>query len=144
MFKSLGQYDNAKEYLQKGLVIRIEIGDRKGEAIDCGNLGTVFWCLGQCEKAIEYFSKALNIRTEIGDKEGQAADLLNFGIMYRTVGDYEASEVCLKKALSICRGIGDGRKAFQILQENAILYLFQNKSKTLFCVFTCVLRSMRS
>ena len=59
--------------------------------------------------------------------------------MSRTVGDYEASEVCLEKALSISRDIGDRRKEFQILQEHAILYLFQNKLKdSLLCLHLCI------
>ena len=129
MFQSLGQYDKAKEYLQEALAIRTEIGDRRGEASCYGNLGTVFQSLGQYDKAKEYLQKALVIRTEIGDKEGEAADLANLGVVSRTVGDYEASEVCLEKALSISRDIGDRRKEFQILQEHAILYLYQNKIK---------------
>ena len=53
MFLSLGQYDKAKEYLQKALVITTEIGDRQGEASSYGNLGTVFLSLGQYDKAKE-------------------------------------------------------------------------------------------
>ena len=65
MFQFCGQYDTAKEYLQKALVITTEIGDRKGGATDYGNLGTVFHSLGQYDKVKEYLQKALAIRTEI-------------------------------------------------------------------------------
>ena len=34
MFQSLGEYVKAKEYLEKALAIKKEIGDRKGEATD--------------------------------------------------------------------------------------------------------------
>ena len=51
MFESLGQYDKAREYLQKALVIATEIGDRQGEATDYGNLGTVFKSFSQYDKA---------------------------------------------------------------------------------------------
>ena len=47
MFHSLGQYDKAKEYYQKALLIRTEIGDRGGEVAAYGKLGTVFQSLGQ-------------------------------------------------------------------------------------------------
>ena len=163
----LGQYDKAKEYFQKGLVITTEIGDRKGEEIDYGSLGIVFKSLGQYNKAKQHLQKALVITTEIddrkgeascygnlgtifrlfgqhdkaeiGDKQGEAADLANLGIMSRTVGDFEASEVCLEKALSISRDIGDRRTAFQILQQYAILYLFQNKVEdSLSCLQLCI------
>ena len=129
VYMSLGQCDKAKEYLQKALVVRTEIGDRKGEASCYGNLGTVFELLRQHDKAKEYLQKALNITTEIGDKQGEAADLANLGVTYRSAGDFEASEVCLEKALSISREIGHRRQEFQILQDYAILYLFQNKIK---------------
>ena len=67
MFQSLGQYDKAKEYLQKALVITTEIGDRNGERTCYENLGTVFQSLGQYDKAKEYIQKALVITAEIGD-----------------------------------------------------------------------------
>ena len=139
MFQSLGQYDKAKEYLQKALVITTKIGDRRGEASCHGNLGTVLQSLGQYDMAKEHLHKVLVIKTEIGDKEGETADLANLGVVSRTVGDSEASEVCLEKALSISRDIGDRRKEFQILQEHAILYLFQNKLKdSLLCLHLCI------
>ena len=50
MFRSLGEYVKAEEYLQKALVIRKEIGDKEGEATDYGNLGTVFQSLGEYVK----------------------------------------------------------------------------------------------
>ena len=68
MFRSLWQYDKAKEYLQKALVIRTEIDDREGEASDYGNLGTVFLSLGQYNKAKEYLQKALAIRIDTGER----------------------------------------------------------------------------
>ena len=139
VFESLGQYDKAKEYFQKALVITTEIGHRKGEAAEYGNLGTVFHLLGQYDKAKEYYQKALNIKTEIGDKRGETVELANLGIVSRTAGDYEASEVCLEKALSISRDIGDRKSVFQILQEYAILYLFQNKVEdSLSCLQLCI------
>ena len=36
VFQSLGEYGKAKEYLEKAIVIRKEIGDRRGEAASYG------------------------------------------------------------------------------------------------------------
>ena len=63
MFKSLGEYDKAKEYLEKALVITTEIGDRKGEGACYATLSTVFPSLGEYDKAKEYIHKALVITT---------------------------------------------------------------------------------
>ena len=50
-------------------MLRKEIGDKKGEATDYGNLGTVFQSVGQCTKGEEYLQKALVIKKEIRDKK---------------------------------------------------------------------------
>ena len=82
MFKLLGQYDNAKEYYQKALVITIEIGDKNGEAADYLNLGIVYKSFGQYDKAKLYLQKARVIKTEIGDREGETAVYGNLGILF--------------------------------------------------------------
>ena len=51
MFQSLGEYDKAKEYLSRALAIRIQIDDKKGEAADYANLGTLFKSLVEYEEA---------------------------------------------------------------------------------------------
>ena len=66
-FLSSGEYDKAKEYLEKALKIAIEISDREKEASCYANLGTVFLSLGEYGKAKEYLEKALEIRIEIND-----------------------------------------------------------------------------
>ena len=107
VFHSLGQNDKAKEYLQKALVIRTEIGDRKGVAADYGNLGTVFYLLGQYDMSREYLQKALVIRTEIGDRKGNAADYRNLGTVFYSLGQYDKAKEYLQKALVIRTEIGD-------------------------------------
>ena len=57
LFRSLGQYEKAREYQEKALAIRIEIGDRYEEATSHANLGTLFQSLGQYNKAREYQEK---------------------------------------------------------------------------------------
>ena len=46
VFQMLGNHDQARKYLEKALAIRLEIGDREGEAADYENPGTVFRSLG--------------------------------------------------------------------------------------------------
>ena len=102
----MGQYDKAEEYLQKGFVIRTEIGDREGEATDYANLGTVFKSLGQYDKAEEYLQKALVIRTEIGDRGGEASCYGNLGTVFGSLGQYNKAEAYHQKALVIGTEIG--------------------------------------
>ena len=107
MFSSLGEYAKAQEYIEKALAIRMEIGDREGEAADYGNLGTVFSSLSEYAKAQEYTEKALAIRMEIGDKEGQAADYGNLGTVFNSLSEYAKAQEYIEKALAIRMEIGD-------------------------------------
>ena len=65
MFKSLAEYDQAKEYLHKALVITTEIGDRNGEGTCYGNLGNVFLSLGEYGKAKELSTKRLSSKLKL-------------------------------------------------------------------------------
>ena len=106
-FYFLGEHGKAKEYLEKALAIRKEIGDRKGEGSSYGNLGTVFSSLGEYGKAKEYLEKALAITKEIGDRKGEAAVYGNLGTVFQSLGEYGKAKEYLEKALAIRKEIGD-------------------------------------
>ena len=72
MFLSLGQYDQAKEYLQKALVIRTEIGDKEGEAADLANLGNVPRTVGDYEASEACLEKAFSMSRDIGDRRKES------------------------------------------------------------------------
>ena len=82
MFISLTEYDKAKEYIEKALPVKIQIGDKQGEASSYNNLGTVFQCLGEYDKAKEYLEKALAIRMQIGDEDGEANSYGNLATLF--------------------------------------------------------------
>ena len=109
VYRDLGQYNEAKEYYEKGLIIRKEIyGEKHGDvAASYNNLGIVYRNLGQYSKAKEYYEKAFTITKEIyGEKHGNVATSYNnLGIVYRNLGQYsEAKEYC-EKALIIRKDI---------------------------------------
>ena len=110
MFSSLGEYHKAKEYLEKALTIKIEIGDRIGEAGGLANLGCIFECRGEYDKAKEYLEKALAISIEIGDKEGEANCYGNLGTVLKDVNEYERAKECYEKGLAIVSKIGDRKQ----------------------------------
>ena len=87
MFLSCGEYEEAKENLDKALEITIEIDDRAGEADCYGNLGILFKHLGEYDKAKQHFKKGLLIRKEIGDKAGQAADYCNLSALFHSIDE---------------------------------------------------------
>ena len=62
--------------------MRIEIGQKQGEAKAYGNLGNVYTSLSRYDKAEEYHQKKLKISIEIGHKHGEATAHGNLGTDY--------------------------------------------------------------
>ena len=107
MYQSVGDYENAREHLEKSLAIQKDIGDRRGEGASLTNLGIVYQSVGDYENAREPLEKSLAISKEIGDRHGEATSLTNLGIVYRSVGEYEKAREHLEKSLAISKEIGD-------------------------------------
>ena len=106
-YLSLGEYQKAIEYYEKGLEISTEIEDRSGIASDNGNLGIAYFSLGEYQKAIEYYEKSLEINIAIGDRSGIASNNGNLGNAYRCLGEYQKAIEYCEKGLEISTAIGD-------------------------------------
>ena len=106
MFQSLGEYDKAKEYHEKALAIKTEIGDRAGEGTCLKNVGVLFQSLGENNRAKEYFDKALATKIEIGERAEEAICYGNLGTVFQSLGDYEKAKEYFEKALAIKIEIG--------------------------------------
>ena len=95
MFKSLGQYDRAKEYLQKALVITTEIGSKEGEAGALANLGFMFRTVGDFKTSEVCLEKALFICRDIGDGRREFEILQSCTVLYLFHNKIKDSLSCL-------------------------------------------------
>ena len=95
MFKSLGQYDRAKEYLQKALVITTEIGYKEGEAGALANLGFMFRTVGDFKTSEICLEKALFICRDIGDGRREFQILQRCTVLYLFHNKIKDSLSCL-------------------------------------------------
>ena len=68
-------------------MIAREIGDRRGEGADLGNLGLAYAALGEPRRAIELYEQQLVIVCEIGDRRGEAVASWNLGDEYAKNND---------------------------------------------------------
>lgn len=87
----------AKEYHNNSLKISKELGLRREEAVDFGNLGNMYCFIGEYDKAEEFHSKALAIRKETGDKKGEATDHRNLGMMFLHLKEFARPKNTSKK-----------------------------------------------
>ena len=121
MLHSLKEYGKAKEYHEKALAITKEIGDKKGEADNYGNLGAVFHSLGEYGKAKENHETALAIRKETGDREGEASDYGNLGAVFYSLGEYGKAKEYLYKGATISKVIGNVEGELRIHRNLALI-----------------------
>jgi len=90
-------------------VIDREIGDRRGEGADLGNLGLAYAALGETRRAIEYYEQALVIDREIGDRRGEGTDLYNMALALEKLGRREEAIKLALESLAIMEAIEDPR-----------------------------------
>jgi tetratricopeptide (TPR) repeat protein len=57
----LGDYQQAIKYHEQALVIRREIGDRRGEGNDLNNLGAIYEFQEHYEQALDYYQQAKTV-----------------------------------------------------------------------------------
>ncbi len=105
-FFSISENRKAIEYQEQSLAISREIGNRQGEGISLGNLGSAYNNLGEYRKAIEYHEQYLAISREIGNREGEGISLGRLGNAYNRLGEYQKAIEYQEQSLSISREIG--------------------------------------
>ena len=96
----------AEAHDQQALVIAREIGDRRSEAADLGNLGIIYKDQGELLKAEDHHRQALVIHREIGDRLAEAQNLGNLGLIYEIQGNLAKAEDHQQQALAIAVGHG--------------------------------------
>ena len=121
---ALGETRKAIEYYEQALAIVREIGDRRGEGANHGNLGLAYATLGETRKAIKYHEQALKIFREIENKRGEGTALWNMSLALDKLGQRAKAIDCAKAALKIREEIEDphAEKIRRKLQE------WENKS----------------
>jgi tetratricopeptide (TPR) repeat protein len=82
VYRDMGEWELAIEYLKAGLNIQRAIGDRQAESNQLGNLGTVYQRTGNYEQAADCHQQALIVSRAIGELDAQRRHLGNLGIVY--------------------------------------------------------------
>jgi len=102
-----GHLREAVRLLGWGVEAARAMGNRRGEGVWQGNLGSAYYGLGEVRRAIEYHEQALVIAREIGDRGGEGIDLGNLGVAYAVLGEVRRAIEYYEQALVIDREIGD-------------------------------------
>ncbi|XP_022778862.1 uncharacterized protein LOC111320466 [Stylophora pistillata] len=139
LFLLKGKYPWADNYLDKTRAIRMELGDRPGEAGDHHLLGCISYQSGLYDKAQEYFKKFLTIFTEIGHNRGEAISYACLAQCFHSLCKYDVAEDYFQKALSLSREIGLNLEEYQFLLASTKLKLSKSDLKEAFSyLYQCI------
>jgi tetratricopeptide (TPR) repeat protein len=107
----LGKQDDALNYLQQGLFLMHEVGNRAGEAAAMGNIAQVYYERGDLDQALDLLKTSLPILQEVSWLDHWAQALNNIGRIYADRGDLIAALRNYQMSLATLQQIGDREKA---------------------------------
>lgn len=87
--------------MKYALKILRDIGYKKGEADQLGNIGLIYHGKGELDIALKYHEDALKIDRDIGYRKGEASDLGDIGLIYYDKGELDTALKHLHDALKI-------------------------------------------
>jgi len=105
--RATGDYDCARDALERALRLFTALGDALHEIHTLGNLSTLYWCLGDAAQAMEWARRELARCGEAGLPLQRRLPLGDMGAAAAAAGDGESARRCLLESLSIAREISD-------------------------------------
>lgn len=122
-YLNIGNLDSALSNFQKGLIIRQQFHDKKGEAAALNNIGIVYYQRGDYSRCIEYYQKSLTIKDSLGDMAGVAASYSNIGMINENQGNSHEALSYYRKSLHIRDSLQDHRAIADSYQKLAGYFL---------------------
>lgn len=101
-----GDYAVAHTYLEHGLRIVREIGNRWNEGVVLDNLGNIAASQRDYTTAQTYYEQSLILSRAIGDREGEAFALWGLGNVGLGLGDLSEAVNCYHQTLTLWRELG--------------------------------------
>ena len=127
IYRDLGEFDKAIEYLNTGLSIKQKNNNLKDIAISYNKLGKVYVNQTEYDKSIEYFIKAVKIMEQLENLEGQGFYLNNIGIVYDLQKMYDKALEYYKLSLKIKEEINHDAGVAATTNNIAIVYFNLNE-----------------
>jgi tetratricopeptide (TPR) repeat protein len=103
---AMGDYAEARQWLQETLVVRKEINDNALLARSLTQLGTAAYLEGAYAEAKQRHLESVNLSKEIGERWHMALALIGLGYTTCALGEYEASSRHFRQVLQTATEIG--------------------------------------
>jgi tetratricopeptide (TPR) repeat protein len=122
VLRAMGDYDRARESYAASLAIKKEIGgDRRGEAVVQGQLGTLALVQNNLTEAAQRYQEALQIFQQLNEPESEATVWHQLGMTFEESRQWEAAEQAYRQAAQIDEAQGDLAGAAMTWNQLAIV-----------------------
>ncbi len=125
-----GDHPAARQHLEAGLALSLDIGDPRGTASALHSLGNLEGLEGRLDAATVLYEQSLGLGRDVGEPRVVAAALTNLGWIAQTGGDFVRARRYTEQALTVWREVGDEQGLAQALTAVAYLALLQGDHDT--------------
>jgi class 3 adenylate cyclase/Tfp pilus assembly protein PilF len=121
-YLGVGEYDTAREHLQRSIDIAEKVNNLEGRAIGYSGMGNAYYFQSLYPRAIEWWLKAAKLGEEKKDTVGVVANLCNIGSVYMDMGNDASAMEYFEKAYNLITATNHLRNRSEILGNMAIVY----------------------
>ncbi len=125
-YSSIGEYNNAMNYLNASLEIKQKLGTKSGMAATIGNIGQIYYRQLNYQKAIEYYTKSNTLAVETGDIKFQITAQRTLVGCYLNLNQKEKASNAFSKFILLQDSLFNETSAKQI-SETQIKYETEKK-----------------
>ena len=118
--KSWGRYEQAIQYFEKALELRVREKNLQDEAIVLNGLAQCFAALNNNDKAFECYNRSIDIKKSLDDKQGVGNSLSNLSMNYRRIGDYAKAIEYSKEAIEYFNVVDNPTSEFRTKMQLGI------------------------
>jgi DNA-binding SARP family transcriptional activator/tetratricopeptide (TPR) repeat protein len=111
----LGEYEAARDSLERALDLANTLGDRAGRVIIRCNLGDLDRRTGHPQEAAGHLRSALAEARDSGNRAGESDALCGLGEIYVRLGDLDPARESFRAALDVARALGSRAKIAEAL-----------------------------
>jgi len=122
----LGEYKEARDYIEQGINIALQLGDVIGMTSLSERLGLIETELGNYPGAVKAFKKAISYNIKSKNSYYEQLILGSFALVHKKMGEFAKSEEYLLQALDLARNNEDPWNEGVVLNNLAILFALLN------------------
>ncbi len=127
IYRRLGKYTKALEYLQHGLTLSEQSGNDIDTAYALNNIGAIYWHKGELDDSLDYYKRSLALRKVVGNKQEIASSLNNVGLILNYKGDFNRALNYYQQSLDLFEEVGNKQLIAVSLNNIGFIYNYRGE-----------------